>query len=64
MVNNLPANAADARDTDSVSVLERYPVIRNGTPVFLPGKFHGQSSLVGWSIGPKMSDMTEHTQTY
>ena len=47
VVNNLPANAADARDTDSVSVLERYPVIRNGTPVFLPGKFHGQSSLVG-----------------
>ena len=32
------------------------------TPVFLPGKFHGQRSLAGlspWSS--KQSDMTEHT---
>ena len=30
------------------------------TPVFLPGKFHGQRSLVGYSPwGPKESDMTE-----
>ena len=32
------------------------------TPVFLPGKFHGQRSLVGYSPwGHKESDMTEHT---
>ena len=32
------------------------------TPVFLPGKFHGQRSLVGYSPwGRKESDMTEHT---
>ena len=30
------------------------------TPVFLPGKFHGQSSLVGYSLwGHKESDMTD-----
>ena len=31
------------------------------TPVFLPGEFHGQRSLVGYSPwGHKESDMTEH----
>ena len=31
------------------------------TPVFLPGKFHGQRSLVDYSPwGGKESDMTEH----
>ena len=31
------------------------------TPVFLPGKFHGQSSLAGYSLwGCKESDMTEN----
>ena len=31
------------------------------TPVFLPGKFHGQKSLVGYSPwGRKESDTTEH----
>ena len=31
------------------------------TPVFLPGQFHGQRSLVGYSPwGCKESDMTEH----
>ena len=30
------------------------------TPVFLPGEFHGQRSLVGYSPwGPKESDVTE-----
>ena len=33
------------------------------TPVFLPGEFHGQRSLEGYSPrGHKESDMTEHTQ--
>ena len=32
------------------------------TPVFLPGRFHGQRSLAGYSPrGRKESDMTEHT---
>ena len=38
------------------------------TPVFLPGEFHGQRSLVGYSLwGHKESDMTEpltHTHTH
>ena len=34
------------------------------TPIFLPGKFHGQRSLACDSLwGCKKSDMTEHTQT-
>ena len=34
-------------------------------PVFLPGKFHGQRSLVGYnSWDPKESDMTECTYTH
>ena len=33
------------------------------TPVFLPGKFHGQRSLTGYSAwGCKESDTTKHTQ--
>ena len=32
------------------------------TPVFLPGKFQGQRSLMGYNPwGHKESDMTEHT---
>ena len=32
------------------------------TPVFLPGNFHGQNSLLGYSPwGHKESDVTEHT---
>ena len=34
-------------------------------PVFLPGKFHGQKSLVGYSPwGDKEPDTTEHTHTH
>ena len=34
------------------------------TPVFLPGKFHGQRNLEGYSLWAYIeSDMTEHTYT-
>ena len=34
-------------------------------PIFLPGKPHGQRSLVGYSPwGRKESDMTEHAVTF
>ena len=34
------------------------------TPICLPGKFHGQRSLVGYSPwGPKESDVTEQERT-
>ena len=58
MIKNPPANA---RDTDSTRVRET-PWRRTGqpTPVFLPGEFHGQGSLVSYSPwGRKESDMTE-----
>ena len=33
-------------------------------PAFLPGEFHGQKSLAGYSpLGPRESDMTEQTNT-
>ena len=35
------------------------------TPVFLPGKFHGQRSLGNYSPwGRRESDMTEHTAVH
>ena len=35
------------------------------TPVFLPGKFHGQRSLAGYSpYGHILLDSTEHTRTH
>ena len=58
VVKNPPANAGDA---DWTPGLGRFPGGGNGnpTPVFLPGKFHGQRSLVGYSLwGCKESDMT------
>ena len=33
------------------------------TPIFLPGKFHGQKSLVGYIHGVTELDMTEHAHT-
>ena len=34
-------------------------------PAFLPGKFHGQKSLAGYSTwGLKESDTTEHVRTH
>ena len=61
---NPPANSGDARDVGSVPGLERSPGVGNGNPLqyFLPGKFHGQRNVVGYSPrGRKNSDMREHT---
>ena len=33
------------------------------TSIFLPGKFHGQRSLVGYSLGCQELDTTEHSCT-
>jgi len=44
---NLPANnAGDARDAGRKDPLEKKC---QPTPVFLPGEFHGQRSLVGYN---------------
>ena len=44
VVNNPPANAGDV---SLIPGLRRSPGEGNGTPVFLPGKSHGQRTLTG-----------------
>ena len=55
VVKNPPVNAGDARDAGSISGSRKW----QPTPVFLPGKFHGQRSLVATVRGVAESDMTE-----
>ena len=58
---NPPTSARDARQAGSTHSLED-PLYKEmtPTPVFLPGKFHGQRSLTGHSPwGRKELDMTE-----
>ena len=50
MVENPLANAGDARDLGFQLWVRKIPWRRKWqpTPIFLPGKFHGQRSLVGY----------------
>ena len=67
MVKNPPANAGDARKAGLISGLGRFPWSGEWEPtsVFLPEKFQGQRSLVGYSPwGRKDLDLTEHTHTW
>ena len=58
MVENLPANAGDTRDTGSVPGCGRSPGAGHSNPlVFLPGESHGQRSLAGY----RESNMTGAT---
>ena len=62
MVKNLPA----MQEIQFRSLGWEDPLRREWqlTPVFLPRKFHGQRSLLGYSPrGHKELDMTEHTHT-
>ena len=53
-------NAGDTGDAGSISGLGRSPREVATTPVFLPGEFHEQRSLVGYSsLGNKELDTTE-----
>ena len=59
--------STNAGDTGSILGSGRTPWRRKWkpTPVFLPGKFHGQRSLEGYSPwGHKVSDTTEHVHTH
>ena len=59
MVKNLPVNSGD---TGSILGSGRSTGKENDnpTPVFFPGKFHGQRSLVSYTPwGGMQSDMTE-----
>ena len=65
MVKNPPA-MQETQETQVRSLPEEEPWRRKWqpTPVFLPGKFHGQKSLAGYSPWVcKESDTTEHTRT-
>ena len=46
----LPAKAEESKDAGSIPGWSRSPGVGNGTPVFLPGKFHGQRSLAGYIV--------------
>ena len=52
VIKNPPGNAEDIRDVGSIPGLGRFPWRRKWqpTPLFLPGKFNGQQSLVGYSL--------------
>ena len=61
VLENLPANAGNTREVSLIPGWED-PLGKKvaTTPVFLPGKFHGQKSLTGYSLwGHKESDLTE-----
>ena len=51
MVKNLPANAGDTRDV-SLTLGPEDPLERKWlpSPVFLPGKLHGQRSIVVYAV--------------
>ena len=66
MVKNPPANAGDKKRhgfdlwVGKISWKRKW----QPAPVILPGKFHGQKSLVGYSSrGHKKLDMTKHIHT-
>ena len=64
-VKNPLVNAGEIRDSGSISGSgsPRQGGAWQPTPVFLPGEFHGQRSLVGYgSWGHKELDTTEDTQ--
>ena len=55
MVKNLPANARDARDADSVSASRRYAAVGNGNPL--------QYSCLENSMGRRAQWTTVHGAT-
>ena len=68
MLKNLPASTGDARDVGSNPELGRSPGAGNGNPIatpeFLPGKFHGQRSLVGYTqISKSWTRLSTHAHT-
>ena len=67
MVKNPPANARNTEDTSFYPGVGKIRWRRKWqpTPGFLPGKSHGQRSLVGYSLwGHKESDTTEQLTTH
>ena len=64
VAENRPASAGDTR-LGLDPWMEKIPWRGQPTPLFLPGKFHGQSSLIGYSPkGHKESDTAENTPAH
>ena len=64
---DIKESTCDVGDPDLISYVEKIPWRREWqpTPVFLPGKFHGQRSLVSYRPwGCKESDTTEQRLTH
>ena len=64
VLKNPPVNAEDTGDVGSIPWVGKilWRKTWQPTPVFLPGEFHGQRSLAGYSPwDPKESDTTEAT---
>ena len=62
---NPPVDAGDLGDAALIYGSGRSPRKWFPTPVLLPGKFHGQRNLVGYSPwGHKELDMTEQLSTH
>ena len=60
VVKNSPAKAEDLRDVGLIPGKISWRTEWQPTPVFLPGKSHGQRNLAGYSPqGSKESNMTE-----
>ena len=68
VVKNPPADAGDPGDADLTPGSGRSPGGGNGNPpttVFLPGKFHGQKRLAGYSPwGYTELDTSEQLSTH
>ena len=65
MVKNLPAMQVQELQDQFLGWEDPLEKEWQPTPVFLPGKSHGERSLVGYSPwGLKESEMTEHAHTY
>ena len=63
MIKNLPANAGDRFDSRVRKI--HWSRKRSPTPVFLPGKFHGQRSLAGYGLcGCKEADVIERLSAF
>ena len=69
MVKNLPANAGDTRDV-SLTLGPEDPLERKWlpSPVFLPGKLHGQRSIVVYTVvhgvAKSRTQLSTHAHTH
>ena len=65
VVRDAPANEGDAKDSRLMPQVGKIPWSRKWRPalVFSPGKFHGQRSLVGYTVHGVAKSRTQLTTT-